>query len=274
MRRIEQALSGFYESDNYQQMGAQTVERIGTVGILETNERFIKDNMQLLPKPDGYIIGIGNGAIWYMLNLFQEGTLPKGVISLDRDSCVVLSGKILIELAKQGVTRDEAVAFFYEGEIDDILDVARNIVQNEKNYRFKQELDATLNTGQLASDLELLRRLQRNPADSDIRRRKNITAVISHHWPSITLLAREDKITFLHSDVANETTLKFITAQLPDIIDLRNILYTSNVVDKRYRHELLSWKIFNTSGKGWYIFTSARDDYILQSSHNPPIYHE
>lgn len=273
MSELEQMLSRFYERDNYQQMGAQLVERVGTVGILETNERFIAENMKLFPKPDGYIVGVGNGAIWFMLDLFQEGTLPKGVISLDRDPCVVLSGEVLIKLAKRKVTSEDAAAFFYDGKIDDVLHIVKNIVQNEKNNRCKQEFDAALNTGQFARDLELLHQLEINPTVPDLRRRKNLTTTILRNWPIITSLAQEGKIMFLHSDVNNVNTLQFITSRLPDISTSRNILYVSNIVDERYRRELNSWEIFNTFGKSWYIFTSARDDYILQSSHQPPVYH-
>lgn len=272
MRNIELVTSTFYEPGNYDLMGAHVTQRVGTIGILETNELFMKENLHLSSKPDGYIICVGNGAIWLMLDLFQNGTQPKGIISLDRDASVILSGKVLLELAKQEITSDKAVEYFYGGKIDDMVAIAKNIIQNEENDAIKQALMDTISTGQFIRDLEVLHQLEINPTVPDVRRRKSISSAISKHWPTIIRLAKEGKIHFLHSDISNEATLRFITANLPDIPLFQNILYISNVVDKRYKNALHEWEIFNPTGLSWYIFTSAQDDYMLKASHQPPVY--
>jgi len=272
--RGPELLSSFYETEKYRKLGAQVVERVGTVGILETNEKFILEHLHLSSKPDGYIVGVGNGAIWHMLDLFPDGVLPRGVISLDRDPSVILSGLVLLELGRREITSDEATTYFYGGKIDALLDIAKNLVQNEPGDRFKQTLNDVVSTGQFAQDLEVLYWLETHPDIPDIRRRKNITSVIHRQWPVITTFAKEEKMFFLHSDIADETIVRLIIEHTPDITSCSNILYTSNIVDKRYRKDIDIWELFNPNHLSWYVFTSAKDDYVLQCSRTPPHYRE
>src|SRR5437762_41166 len=47
--------------------------------------------------PDGYIIGIGAGGIFYYINCFAQGTAPKGLIGIDYDPHVVAAGLVMID---------------------------------------------------------------------------------------------------------------------------------------------------------------------------------
>lgn len=284
---LEQLLSRLYYIDNYAHMMPNFTSRSGTAGVLVTNETIYPETMQLCPSPNGYIIGTGNGSIWTMLDLFKPGVLPKGIISLDYDQNCILSGKVLIELAKRNITPAEAISYFFgvynkepteTGEyflhtLDEIVDIARNIASKEQNPQFKQILIDAIEKGEFVHDMQLTRSLENKDRPPDIRRRKNITATIYKHWRTIVALAQEGSIFFAHSDASNEFSLSFIDLKAPDIKYLRNILYTSNLVDCRYKKDLNCWQRFNPNGESWYIFTSQyKDNYVLRASHQPPVF--
>ena len=112
-KTIEEKLARMYSSSNYERMGGGTPSRAGAVGVLATNERFPSQALKIFPPPNGCLIGTGNGAIWSMLELFPQGQAPKGVISIDRDPAIILSGKLVVELGKRNISKKEAVAYFF-----------------------------------------------------------------------------------------------------------------------------------------------------------------
>lgn len=279
-RALMQSLSGLYDSNNYAQIMPNFTGRSGTAGVLVTNENLDEETTQLSPAPSGYIIGVGNGAIWMMLDLFQPRVLPKGIISLDYDPNVILSGKLLVEFANRGISPEEAVSYLFgagnvslQQSVNQVVDVARSVVAREQNLQFKQVLLNTINNGEFVDDMRLTRTLEKKERLPDLRRRRNVTETIYRYWNTITDLAQQGNIFFAHSDVADEFTLSFIESSIPEIGSLQNILYTSNLVDSRYKHELNGWQRFNPEGKSWYVFTTQyRDNYVLRASHEPPVF--
>jgi len=193
----EQLLTRMYNSEGYTQIGAMVSERTGTVGVLVTNESFCPKSFRLSPLPNGYIIGTGNGMIWMMLDLFPPKTLPKAVISLDRDPSVILSGKVLIELARRNISSKEAISYFFGDDedkpvrhtVDEIIRIASDLASREQNPLFKQVLLGAILKGEFIPDMELIRHLEKKNRQPDIRRRRNITETIYKHWRTITTLA-------------------------------------------------------------------------------------
>ena len=277
---MEEKLAGMYSSTNYEKMGGGSPERAGVAGVLCSNESFFPENLVVIPSPDGYIIGTGNGAIWSMLELFPPGQLPKGIVSIDRDPSVVLSGKLLVELAKRGVPKEEVMAYVYgdsirefgyiSHDLNEAMEIARELANKEDNPEFRKVLVKALEAGDFRRDMGFCRErhfgdydkplFEEGKSSFEIRGRINVPAIIYKHWDGIVKLAREGKIFFAHSDIGNEETLNFLAANLPEAPGTRNIIYTSNVVDSRYRYEVDGLQRFNSEGRSTYVFTTQRED--------------
>jgi len=273
---LEHTLSTIYDADIYPSMGTGSVPRIGTAAFLVTNESFDNEICRMIPAPDGYIIGTGNGSIWRMLDLFSPSVLPKGILSLDRDLSVILSGKIIVALAKKFVSAEEVVQLLYGEDPEDnrniyLIQMAKDIASKETNPIFRNLLLSTINEKKFIDDLCILRHLARVDRPPDIRRRKIIDQLLISHWDTIEELAQAGNIFFAHSDLGNAHTISYIAKQKPDILMRSNIFYTSNVVDDRYRSELNALELLNPARKSWYVYTSQYpDDYELRVGSDPP----
>jgi hypothetical protein len=287
-----------YESDNYAQIGAKFVGRGGVAGVMVSNESFLPENLRLLPPPDGYIIGAGNGAIWSMLELFPQGILPKGIISLDYDPAVVLSGKVVVELAKRGLSREEAVSYFfgdymskpggtrgdyYKHTVDEVIALAREIAAKEQNPQFRQAMLDAVDKGEFVHDARFMRQrhemeykdplFEVGTGSLEVKGRINTAGIIYKHWDKIVKLAQAGKIFFAHADIGDSKAINFIDTQIPDIKTSRNILYTSNVVDFRYRRDVNALQRLSPDGNSYYVYTTQKpDNYILKATHTPPVY--
>ncbi len=275
---LEHNLSSFYDPDTYARLGTKITDRAGPVSILTTNERFLAENLAIDPKPDGYVIGTGNGAIWRMLDLFPKDTQPKGIISIDRDPSVILSGKVLIELAKRNIPPEEAVAYFYgvhaetgvTHTLDDLISVARDVAQKEPNPTLKRTLLETIHNEHFLHDMKLIHGAAANPSLLHKRGRKSMAEEFFRYWPAIVQLARQGNVFFVHADIGNRDMLRFLTDKIPDIASSRNVLYVSNLCDRTYQKDLNGLQILNPSGRSWYVFTNETDEYMLRASHEPP----
>jgi hypothetical protein len=288
-RTLEQKLAGMYDDSNYDRLGGGNAERSGAIGVLVTNENTLPGRVRIPESTDGYIIGTGNGAIWAMLDMFPKGNEPKGIISLDRDPSVILSGMVLVELAKRGISKEEAVAYLFDEfyldrslrhTLEDIKEIAEGIVASDLPPKFNDVLFQAF-LGPFKRDMSF----SREKHYGDYKRPKydhekgpygefdkiNIAAIIYDNWDKIKKLAQEGKIFFAHSDIANPATIDFIAKQIPEIRTARNLIYTSNIVDYRYRSEVDALQGFNTQDQSTYVFTTQKpDNYTLRSSSVPP----
>jgi len=297
-RTLEDSLSEMYGPANYEQMAARPFgSRAGVAGVGCTNESFFPENLKPPTPRDGYLIGTGNGAIWSMLGLFPEGTDPKGIISLDMDPSVILSGKVIVELAKRGITREEAIAYlygdyikpaggkpgeYYNHKVEEVIAIARKIALGEQNPQFRQTLLDAIDKGEFIKDIKFMR--ERHEMDYnkplyevgsgtlEVKGRINTAAVIYKYWDRIVRLAKAGKIFFAYSNIKNEPTLDFILQQVPDIATSNNIIYSSNVVDFRYSRDVKELKRFNQNGQSVYVFTTQDPDkYTLKMADKPPV---
>ena len=268
---LESSLNCIHSPQNYSLEKMKPAERSGTVAVLVTNETLPEEGLRLDPEPDGYILGTGNGNIWSMLSLFGQDQVPKGVISLDHDLGVVLSGKLLVQFAKNGCSAGETLKkLFY---VNEAVACAKEIALSESDPVFCKALLDLINSGLFAEDMALLSTLEQENRPPDIRRRSTVTHAICENWSIISQLANEGNIVFAHADLVDDHVLELIERQVPDICRSTNILYTSNVVDRRYRNEVNALERFNPDGKSWYVYTSQDyDDYVLRANHFPPVY--
>lgn len=289
---LEELLAPIH-SRYYEMMGAAEVHAAaGVLGILNTNEHLPTAGLKIIPPPNGYIIGSGNGTIWEMLEHFPEGTLPKGIVSLDISPIVTLSGKTVTALAK-GARGDldtrGAINWLYGDMIFDKYDpslprigkteieaLAREVAMKETNLQFRQVLLGVVENGTFFKEIQATRAACEldgftGPVHRGEKKRMNMPSLIYQRWGTIKQLAKEGKIFFAHSDIANPSTINFIAEVLPDIGTSRNILYTSNIVDERYRHEVDVLEMFNPNKMSTYVYTTQTpDNYGLKTAASPP----
>jgi hypothetical protein len=276
----------------YETMGAAEVHAAtGRLGILNTNEHLPATGLKIVPPPNGYIIGSGNGAIWEMLEHFPEGTLPKGIVSLDISPIVTLSGKMVTALAKGArgnLDARGAINWLYGEYIFDkspglprigqteIEALAREVAMKETNFQFRQVLLGVIDNGTFFKEIGATRAACElegftGPVHRGEKKRMNMPSLIYQRWETIKQLAKEGKIFFAHSDIANPSTINFIAEVLPDIGTSRNILYTSNIVDFRYRQEIDVLERLNPNKMSVYVFTTqSPDNYGLKTAASPP----
>lgn len=286
---IEEILSPI-NGNQYELMGAINAPGdLGAIGLLSTNESISPGGLDI-GTPDGYIVGSGNGAIWEMLENFPQGNLPKGIVSMDINPDVILSGKILVALAKGqrgDLTADEAMNWLYGKYIfpksnptlkniekEKIETLAKEVIFNETNPKFQKVLMDNIENGTFFAKLQQVRQIFEEEGFKGPKHKKdgsmNISAIINNNWDSIKRLAKEGKIFFAHSDIANPNTIQFIADSLPDIKNSKNIIYTSNIVDSRYRKEVDVLEKLNPSSLSSYVFTTRADNYVLKSAKTPP----
>jgi hypothetical protein len=293
---MEAHLREMYSDDNFDTLVAKPPKRAGQVAFLATNESF--PNGELVPsrQPDGYIIGVGNGSIWSMLEMFDEENPPKGIIALDIDPSVVLGGMVLVELAKQGISREKAIALLYGDifsdpqrpatifpyQLSDLDDIVQKVLNDEQNPNLTKALGSQLIKNTFRKDAEFARykhgldykkpKLLGGPGE---RRTLNTPAMIFDHWDTIVKLAQEGKIFFGLADFTNENVLDFISGQIPDATQHTNVIYASNILDHFYRAglddaNLSALERFNPDGKSFYVSTRTNKKYELEITDAPP----
>ena len=204
---MEERLAAMYSSQNYKLIGGGSPERHGMAGVLATNESFNRDKLKVEPLPNGYIIGTGNGAIWSMLELFEGGSPPRGIVSVDQDPAVILSGMALVELAKRDLSKKEAVAYFYGSEfysggpiiahsLEEMVGIAQEVADQVDNPEFKQVLREAIGEGgerdSFRGDMAFCRTRHQYDYKRDlfeagigtlqIKNRINTAAMIYKHW--------------------------------------------------------------------------------------------
>lgn len=279
--RIEQSSLewklSFLHQDRYIRMcGGRDGQRVGTAAFFVTNESPSLNPIPLDQRPDGYIVGTGNGNIWSMLEEFPAGIPPKGVIAIDYDPSVILSGIVLVELAKRRLSLEELIACIYgdaafpEWTVSKTVHLAEDMARRE-SQEFKRVLLASIDDETFIRDINIARRLHEGLLHEDLQRRKTISSIFDRQWNSIIDLAMQGNIFFIYGDIGNDIVLNGINEQVPDLKYSKNIFYISNIVDTRYRTELATLQRLNPEGKSWYVYTTHYpDDYMLQYSHALP----
>jgi hypothetical protein len=276
-----------------------TNERINTTFNYLRIEEDIKGGKGPL---DGYVVGIGNGTIWSMLEYFTiryniapgaKGQ-PKGLISFETDPAVVLSGLTIKDYAREKTSIDTVISDIYSSShkeegvtIDPFIQRANRVIERERvlHPAFADELAKALPN--VKQDLDQYTRIYGNikyllrsykEGNTMLEGVNDISKVLYRNWETIMELEAQGNIAFIHSDIKNTDTLSLISTTIPDIQTSRNILYVSNVLDHLEQAGMPHGQqnfgelqtILNPGELSYYVSSRRRNNYKLMFSPESP----
>lgn len=197
----------------------------GMPAIFETSDKTTLEFMSEITaqNPDGYLIGVGVGGIFALLQAFPEG--PTGIAIADINPFVVAAGRIMVDTLRESV---------------DFNVFSKNLFTiSDEEYRAKVALVARKDP-KLAKALKVWhknrdgftftpmsskRRIQRLGLEESI----DISEVIKENFLKLKQLAMKDNIAICLADISNPAFLEAIKA-LPNFSGRTNVIYLSNIL--------------------------------------------
>lgn len=169
---------------------------------------------------DGYVIGVGFGHIFKMIDLFPEGMLPRAIICVDVQPEVVLTGRIIVQKLRYAQDKKSFFRSLYAVTPDEIDAVIQKEHNPEIAIRF---LEAVPYIEELFSNAEYRREIGAYLTPS-------IVDVLTRNFDRLQQLAKSNNIGVVFIDIANIQLIQAIMT-LPNYSTSRNIIYLSNAID-------------------------------------------
>lgn len=179
-----------------------------------------------LPKVDGYLIGVGAGAVLYSLEMLSDDA--KGIVLIDVMPEVVLAGRAMLNL----ISLCDSYSVFQTA-----LQNPETLIENV-GYTFSQlvqraseslppSLSQKLNFVDINS--HVVEQIQANPRL--FNNNYPLPLFLAHNFTKLKRMIEDGKIAMVLGDITNADTLELIAHQLPGFHDAHNLLYLSNIVD-------------------------------------------
>jgi hypothetical protein len=291
---VEQELGLIFQDRIAALPEAELPERIhdlvGSPGLLMTNENLAEDLVERIQRdersPDGYVFGAGFGNILSMLLMYPADRDPKALLCADVLPEVVLTGRMFVNLlaTKPVVGFD---AFWHDrARNEDLLRSCYDkAVLMERNQivqdRFKElRFDDVHRYLEQAVSFDLLPFRGLKLQKGDPFERIAVIAVIRDRFEQLTKMAEEGRIGIAFADITNPKVIE-VAKNMPGFLDLKNIVYLSNIVDhitmRGTRLENLgkteSLRALEEGRQNWFVDTTQRScDYQLRAGHRLPKY--
>lgn len=181
--------------------------------------------------PNGYIVGIGTGGIFSLLQCFPTGIMPKGIVMTDINPHVVAAGKVMIQELIQAT---------------DVKDFFNNFFElSDKQYQAKIKL-AVLRDRALQQGLRQWKVPSIKPYTpmssweeiqgiiTEIASGRRIPyaytpLVIQGQFPLLQHLAKEGEIAAHYTDFRNPDFINAVV-NLPEFTQSINIIYMTNML--------------------------------------------
>ena len=228
--------------------GWPAILRVGEMAESDFFER-IKDQ-----HPDGYIIGVGAGVIFSMIEGFDDETQPRGIVIVDVNPGVIAFAEVLIdELRASSSSEDFEKRFFHQSK-DEYQDKFKAKVAGKKNRRFHDQI-------QICKDLENFRN-----APSELWQDQKyvlrpdmipVPKLLVQNFSVLKRLADSNNITAVYADITNPQLVQTIRS-LPDFNSLVNIIYLSNAFESsELSHQDFQEKVAPLNGSGKSVLVEA-----------------
>ncbi len=226
----------------------------GWPAILRVGEMADPDFFERMKKkhPDGYIIGVGAGVIFSMIEGFDNETQPKGIVIVDVNPGVIAFAEVLIdELKASSSPGDFEKRFFHQSKVE-YQDKFKAKVAGKKSRRFHDQIE-------ICKDLENFRN-----APSEVWSEQRfvlrphmipVPKLLVQNFPVLKRLADNNNIAAIYADITNPFLVQTIRS-LPDFNSLVNIIYLSNAFESsELSHQDFQKKVapLNTSGKSVFV---------------------
>ncbi len=191
-----------------------------TPALLTTTDRmgegFVKKVRSL--HPDGYLVGVGAGGIFSLLECYPQEAEPKGIVLVDINPHVVVAAKVMVEELKKASSPDDFYKNFFE--------------QSKSDYQKKVQLildeEPVLQAG--VAEWE---GLVGNPMDtitSSLGGYPNISSIVKGKHELLRRLALAGKIVSIYGDFKDPAFIDSVVS-LPDFTRATNIIYLTNMPD-------------------------------------------
>lgn len=192
-------------------------------------------------QPDGYLIGVGMGGLLIFQHCFKNG-IPQGVVSVDINPQVVLTGRLFVEMLKKSETREELISNFFKMSDGDYENKLLNLAKKDKDHNLRDNFlrsvkrykrDHTLDpfhpppasvwyfAGKDVQKPDLIA----NPGQRDL-----VINALLDNFEVFHELALGEKIASIYADILDPTVINAIT-ELPRFHSARNIIYLSDMFD-------------------------------------------
>lgn len=119
------------------------VKSRGVLAILDTNEKTTVGFYETIREenPNGYVVGVGTGNIFSLLNCFKEDNPPKGMVLVDTDPRVVTVGRMIVDSLRQAETSSDFIDNFFRLPKEKLEERIKEIISKEKNAVLRQRLE-------------------------------------------------------------------------------------------------------------------------------------
>lgn len=212
--------------------------------------------------PDGYIIGVGAGVIFSMLEGFDDDTQPKGIVIVDVNPGVIAFAEVLIDELRTSQSQEDFERRFFHQSKDEYQEKFKAKVAGRKSRRFHDQI-------QICKDLENFRN---SPSEVWNEQRYvlrpdmiPIPKQLVQNFAVLKRLADNNNITAIYADITNPQLVQAIRS-LPDFSSLANIIYLSNAADNSelssqdFQKEVTA---LNSSGRSVFV-EAVPDKYDLR----------
>lgn len=231
-------------------------ESMGASSFFDTNERINIDAMREVRNspshPNGYIVGVGVGNIFSLLECFPQGHPPKGIVLVNVDPAAIAEAQEFVDELKTERTKTMQTAKRATRWRNQSIPRAPSRAAKESNVRWEARVSRHNEAVQANTDKnnELIQqeyqRLLAQQEDHRPEEEYNELAYGSAQratdpgWPIMRYrnilrdLAEKDAIVVLQQDILNPQVIETIKS-LPAWEQSTNMVYLSNILDWWYR---------------------------------------
>lgn len=193
---------------------------MGYPAILNATDKLSPQLAEAIKKrvrPDGYIVGIGTGGTFAMLEFFPEDSPPKGIIMADINPYVVAAGRVLVDALRSVQTSSDMEAFFRMGTV-------RYLATMEKVVARDRVLKGAMKDKFHGSKYNFPQ-FRGIDSGSDI----NVPQLIIRNFKLLRDLARGGRMVSVYSDFFNVDLVEAVMV-LPEFSDSTNVIYLTNAI--------------------------------------------
>lgn len=177
--------------------------------------------------PNGYIIGVGAGVIFSMIEGFDGENQPKGIVIADVNPKVIAFAKVLIDELKASQSQEDFEKRFFHQSKEEYEEKFKAKIEEETNPGFHEQIE-------ICQDLEQFRDTPSEVwNEQKYVLRPDMIPVPKLFVQNFTVLKRltdTDNISVIYADISNPYLIQAV-GSLPGFNNLASIIYLSNVAD-------------------------------------------
>lgn len=220
---IGKELENKFSQLNYTQYPLST-EKLGVLAIYGTNESWFK------PEPTeklhgGIVVGIGAGAIFSLVNLYNKDDRPEAILSCDTEPEVILAGRILVQGLLDSNTEEEMNKKM--GDDNKVKEYYQKVLGEETNTEIRKLFEA-----RIENLFSAFRKPYKgiNPTVFDYCTDINLPKIFKENWGYYKDLAHAGNMGFVLSNINNLNLINYAKEEQSKIGG-DTLIYLTNAID-------------------------------------------